>query len=70
MLTNRAASFINIGQCEKALEDCKMARGVHLDWPKTYFREGEAYYQLKNFPDAAASFWEALRLEPSNKAYK
>jgi len=40
------------------------------NWAKSYFREAEAFFQLKNYCDAAASFWEALQLEPTNKTYK
>ncbi len=70
VLTNRAACYINTQEPAMALEDCKTARTVRLDWPKTFFREGEAYFQLKEYPDAASSFWEALKLDPGNKAYK
>ena len=39
-------------------------------WVKTYFREGEAYLKLKDYGEAAASFWEGLRLEPKNQTFK
>jgi len=47
---------------------CAKARKIDEKWTKTYFREGEAFMQINEFADAAASFWEGYRIEPDNKA--
>lgn len=34
------------------------------------FREGQAYTDLEMYGDAAASYWEAMKIEPDSKLYK
>jgi len=46
------------------------AREVDPKWVKSIYREGEAFFALENYPDAAASYWEAWHLEMSNLIFK
>eukprot|EP01017_Pseudomicrothorax_dubius_P038410 TRINITY_DN5752_c0_g1_i1.p1 TRINITY_DN5752_c0_g1~~TRINITY_DN5752_c0_g1_i1.p1 ORF type:complete len:274 (-),score=69.25 TRINITY_DN5752_c0_g1_i1:130-951(-) len=68
--TNRAAAYLKLGESKKALADAHQAKKVDPDWIKAYFREGEAYMQLEEYGEAAASFWEGLYKQPSNKELK
>jgi len=39
-------------------------------WAKAHFREGEAYFHMNNYCEAAGSYWEAFKLEPNNLSFK
>lgn len=47
-----------------------MAINIKPDWSKSHFREAEAYLKMKNYCEAAGSFWEACKIEPENKTFK
>jgi len=68
--TNRAACLIKVGKCEEAIKDCQTAKKLDSTWVKSYFREGEAYFALREYGESAASYWEGLKLEPDNKSLK
>jgi ankyrin repeat protein len=64
---NRAAAKLKLKQYEAALADAQEAKRLAPEWVKAFYREGEAFWGMENYGDAAASFWEGLQLEPSNK---
>jgi len=68
--TNRAACLIKLGKYQEAINDCQAAKKLDSNWVKSYFREGEAYFALKEYGESAASYWEGLKLEPNNKSLK
>lgn len=68
--TNKAGCYIRLNDNENALKSCQAAKKIDPKWIKSYFREGEAYLAMKEYGDAAASFWEGLSLEPMNKILK
>lgn len=68
--TNRSACYIKMGLLENGLKDSQKAKLLDPKWIKAYFREGESYLLMKEYGDAAASFWEGLQIEPSNKVFK
>ena len=68
--TNKAGCYIRLNDNENALKCCQVAKKIDPKWIKSYFREGEAYLAMKEYGDAAASFWEGLTLEPTNKVFK
>ena len=70
ILSNRSASFLKSGNAELALKDAQQSRRLRPEWHKACFREASAYVALKNLPDAAASYWEALTKEPGNDEYR
>ena len=70
ILTNRAAANIKLKRYRVALEDAALAKSIDPKWLKTYYREGEAYGLLKEFGEAAASYWEGIRIDPSNEDLK
>ncbi|KAL4466529.1 hypothetical protein ABPG72_000736 [Tetrahymena utriculariae] len=68
--TNVAACYIFLKRFEEGLRYTNRAKKVDPEWIKTYFREGEIYNGIENYSEAAASFWECLKREPTNKLYK
>mmetsp|Transcript_99707 Transcript_99707/g.145753 ORF Transcript_99707/g.145753 Transcript_99707/m.145753 type:complete len:342 (+) Transcript_99707:1-1026(+) len=66
LYTNRAAAALRLNKPQEALEDAQTAKRMAPQWPKAAFREGQAYRALGLLPDAAASFWEAHRMDPSS----
>jgi tetratricopeptide (TPR) repeat protein len=47
-LTNRAASRIELGNYEVALQDCKQAIEIDPTWTKAYYRKYQALQHLPN----------------------
>lgn len=70
LYTNKAGCYVKLEDYEKALKSSQVAKKLDPKWLKSYFREGEAYLLMKEYGDAAASFWEGWNLEPSNKVFK
>ena len=48
------------------LRYCAKAKEIDPNWSKAYIREAQAYAAMKEYGEAAASYWEAMKLEPSN----
>jgi len=56
----RGLSYMAEGELEKAAADFKRATGFKPKMSDYHFNLGKAYYQLKNYKDASASFSEAI----------
>ncbi|KAL6044683.1 Hsp70-Hsp90 organizing protein 3-like [Balamuthia mandrillaris] len=67
LYSNRSACFLKLQDYDASLRDAQKAKQLAPSWPKGYFREGMAYFEMKNYGEAAGSFWEGLQLDPSNK---
>jgi len=68
--SNKSACLSLLKRFDEALVEAHLAKLKRPGWIKACFREGEAYEGLKNWGDAAASYWEALQFEPSNHEIK
>ena len=55
---------------KKVILDCQQAKELDPDFIKIYFREGNAYMELKEYGEAAASYWEGLKRDSKNKEFK
>ncbi|CAD8077193.1 unnamed protein product [Paramecium primaurelia] len=68
--TNLANAQLKLSKYKDILTICKQARNVKKDWVKIYYYEGQAYEGLNEFGEAAASYFEALKIqqEPGMKA--
>ena len=69
-LSNRAASFLKLGQHEKAAADAKLAREINPQNVKALFRHGLALHAMKQYQEALPILAEAHKLEPKNKQIK
>eukprot|EP01016_Furgasonia_blochmanni_P022270 TRINITY_DN242_c0_g1_i4.p1 TRINITY_DN242_c0_g1~~TRINITY_DN242_c0_g1_i4.p1 ORF type:complete len:501 (+),score=156.77 TRINITY_DN242_c0_g1_i4:65-1567(+) len=70
LYTNRATVLLKMEDFAGALKDSQIAKALNPDWLKGYFREGEAYLGLKEYGEAAASFFEGLNRDPENHEFK
>ena len=70
ILSNRSASFLKMGQHEKALEDATKACDYDSTYIKAHFRKGLAMHALGRYQDAIMSLATAHDIEPKNKQIK
>jgi tetratricopeptide (TPR) repeat protein len=70
VLTNRAASFLKLGQHEKAAADAQRAREINPHNVKALFRHGLALHAMKQYEEAIPILAQAHKLEPKNKQIK
>jgi tetratricopeptide (TPR) repeat protein len=69
-LSNRAASFLKLGQHEKAAADAKLAHEYNDKNVKAFFRHGLALHAMKEYKEAISILAQAHKLEPKNKSIK
>lgn len=69
-LSNRAASFLKLGQHEKAAADAKLAHEYNEKNVKAFFRHGLALHAMKRYKEAISILAQANKLEPKNKSIK
>ncbi|XP_075238562.1 uncharacterized protein LOC142334444 isoform X2 [Lycorma delicatula] len=67
LYVNRCLCFLQIGQYQKALEDSENCVKYAHDYSKGYFRMGEAYLGLNDFPSAEKAFEHVLKLDPNSE---
>uniref|UniRef100_A0A7S1NP22 Uncharacterized protein n=1 Tax=Eutreptiella gymnastica TaxID=73025 RepID=A0A7S1NP22_9EUGL len=64
--SNRSAAFHKLGSYQKAQADAAMCIQLRPDWPKGYYRLGEAYFGQNLFAKASEEYSRALDLEPND----
>ncbi|CAE7416046.1 HOP2 [Symbiodinium natans] len=69
LFSNRSACYVKLKKFDKALADAKRCVSLKPDWPKAYFRLGQAHRGLKQWEEAIDAFREGLFREPSNKEW-
>jgi tetratricopeptide (TPR) repeat protein len=69
-LSNRAASFLKLGQHEKAAADAELAHEYNNQNVKAFFRHGLALHAMKQYKEAIGILAQANKLEPKNKSVK
>ena len=57
LYSNRAASELALSLFEEALVDAARAKEICPTHTKSIYREAQAYAGLKNYVEAAASYW-------------
>lgn len=67
---NRAAARLKLEKWSEALGDSRVARTQDKANVKAWYREGCASKELGMYEDAACAFFEAVSLDPENKALK
>merc|ERR1712226_1537233 len=63
-LSNRAASFLKLGEHEKAAADAKLAHEYNDQNVKAFFRHGLALHAMKQYKEAINILAHANKLEP------
>jgi len=64
--TNKAICLILLNKPEEALKMAQLAKQADKDWIKAYVREAQAYFELKEYGESAATYFEALKMDPTN----
>ena len=59
LLSNRAASYIKLGEYEKGLLDARSITLYRPNWVKGHFRQGEAFFGLRMFDQALNAYLTA-----------
>jgi len=61
---NRAATYVNIGNYNQAIEDCDKAIELDPKYEKAYFNRARSYQKLGNYNQAIEDFSKAIELNP------
>jgi hypothetical protein len=70
VLSNRSASFLKLGDHEKALADGTKAQETDPTYVKGVFRSGLALHAMGRYQDAIEALAAAHKIEPKNKQIK
>mmetsp|Transcript_106428 Transcript_106428/g.204770 ORF Transcript_106428/g.204770 Transcript_106428/m.204770 type:complete len:383 (-) Transcript_106428:198-1346(-) len=68
--SNRSASYAQLEEYEKALEDAAQCVKLKPDWPKGYARKGLAEFFNCKLDDAMATYKAGLELAPNDQTMK
>merc|ERR1719188_2842552 len=66
LYSNRSACYVKLRKFEKALADAKKATALKPEWPKAFFRQGQALRGLRKFEDAIVAFKDGRFRDPTN----
>eukprot|EP00899_Mesostigma_viride_P002849 jgi/Mesvir1/12565/Mv18451-RA.1 len=64
--SNKSLAYLRLGDAAKALELAEKATKASEDWPKGYFRKGEALAALGRHEDAVTALAHAAKLDPKD----
>ncbi|XP_026431166.1 serine/threonine-protein phosphatase 6 regulatory ankyrin repeat subunit B-like [Papaver somniferum] len=67
VLSNRSLCYVCLNKGDLAFEDARQCTLERPDWPKAFYRAGEALKLLNRLDDAADAFFNGLKLDPKNK---
>jgi len=68
LYSNRSATHLALKDYLKALEDAEKVVTLKNDWPKGYFRKGQALEALLRYPEAHQAYQEGLKVDPTDKS--
>eukprot|EP00930_Biecheleria_cincta_P090279 TRINITY_DN7962_c0_g2_i1.p1 TRINITY_DN7962_c0_g2~~TRINITY_DN7962_c0_g2_i1.p1 ORF type:complete len:780 (-),score=167.99 TRINITY_DN7962_c0_g2_i1:151-2490(-) len=69
LYSNRSACYMKLKKFDKALADAKKCEVLNSSWPKTYFRQGQAFRGLRQWEEAINAFKDGRFREPMNKEW-
>ena len=67
LYSNRSATYARLGKHFEALADAEKTVQLKPDWPKGYFRLGEAHFGLGHFDEAVAAYTKGLAVTTYTK---
>merc|ERR1719248_418245 len=70
LYSNRSGAYAAKGEFKNALLDANKCIDLKGDWAKGHSRRGAAYFGLKNWIQAQASYERGLELDPSSQVMK
>lgn len=68
--SNLSLCFLKLGRAQEALDEAKNAKRVNPSQAKGILREAQVYEAMEEYGEAAASYFEVLRLDPTNDDVK
>lgn len=66
LLSNRSAAHFKLNKFQLALDDAVKVEEFEPNWPKAYYRKGQALRGLKKFDDAILAFYEGKERDNEN----
>ncbi len=66
LYSNRSATYLKLGQAQKAIDDAKSCTQIRPTWVKGYSRLGAAYFRLGKRTEATRAYEKAIELDPQN----
>lgn len=66
LFSNRSAAFFKLGQFENSFKDAVKVLQLRPEWPKGYYRLGQALIGLGKFSDAMNIFKQGLEKDPDS----
>ncbi|XP_076446045.1 LON peptidase N-terminal domain and RING finger protein 1-like [Babylonia areolata] len=63
LFSNRSHAYASLQQYDKAQEDAERVVAMCPNWPKGFFRKGNALFELGHYEDAAVAFLQCLALD-------
>ncbi|KAE9552744.1 hypothetical protein FO519_004061 [Halicephalobus sp. NKZ332] len=69
LYANRSAIYLKLGFAKEALDEACHSIQLNPDWPKAYFRKGEALKEAKQFEKAVVAYSKALQLCSENERF-
>lgn len=66
LYSNRAACYIKLHKFDKAIADAKKCLSLDPNWPKAYFRLGQALGGDRKYEDAIVAFKDGMFRDPAN----
>lgn len=67
LYSNRSATYARLGNYSDALADAEKSVQLKPEWPKGYFRLGEAHFGLGHFDEAVAAYTKGLSVTKYTK---
>lgn len=67
---NRAAAWTRIGDYDKSISDANLSLRYNPRYSKAFVRQGDAYFRMEKFKEAADAYQKAIAIEPDNEDYK
>lgn len=67
---NRAAAWTRLGDYDKSISDANLSLRYNPRYSKAFVRQGDAYFRMEKFKEAADAYQKAVAIEPENEDYK
>lgn len=65
--SNRAASFMKLGEFPMAMKDCESCLEIDPNFVKAYIRKGNIHFFMKEYHKCLTVYEQGLKLAPNNK---
>lgn len=67
LYSNLSFALLKLRRLDESLAEAERCIGAKADWPKAYYRRGDALFELQRYDEAHAAYSEALKLNDKDK---